>query len=129
MPRGLAVDRDDVRHVVRSRGDDRARCMRDHLLALPLGERLRARGQRDEGRERRDCRGSRLREGRRTMTTTRRSAEAVWTGCLKDGRGHFDTKSKALSAHYSFGTRFAGEPGTNPEELIAAAHASCFSMA
>lgn len=59
-----------------------------------------------------------------------RKASAVWQGGLKDGKGSLTTDSKVLSATpYSFGTRFEGTPGTNPEELIAAAHAGCFSMA
>lgn len=59
-----------------------------------------------------------------------RKASAVWQGGLKDGRGTLTTESKALSGTpYSFGTRFEGVPGTNPEELLGAAHAGCFSMA
>jgi osmotically inducible protein OsmC len=59
-----------------------------------------------------------------------RKASAVWMGGLKDGHGTFTTESKVLSnTPYSFGTRFEASPGTNPEELLAAAHASCFSMA
>ena len=59
-----------------------------------------------------------------------RKASAVWQGGLKDGKGSLTTDSKVLSAApYSFGTRFEGTPGTNPEELLAAAHAGCFSMA
>ena len=59
-----------------------------------------------------------------------RRATAVWQGGLKDGKGTLTTESKALSAiPYSFGTRFEGVPGTNPEELLGAAHAGCFSMA
>ncbi len=59
-----------------------------------------------------------------------RSASAVWRGGLKDGKGVFSTQSGALSGvPYTFRTRFEGDPGTNPEELIAAAHAGCFSMA
>lgn len=59
-----------------------------------------------------------------------RSGSAVWSGGLKDGKGAISTQSGALDAHpYGFGTRFEGVPGTNPEELIAAAHASCFTMA
>ncbi len=57
-------------------------------------------------------------------------ATAVWTGGLRDGQGQLTTPSHALEATpYSFKTRFEGSPGTNPEELIAAAHAGCFSMA
>jgi osmotically inducible protein OsmC len=59
-----------------------------------------------------------------------RKASAVWQGGLKDGKGEFSTSSGVFShVPYSFKTRFEGAPGTNPEELIAAAHASCFSMA
>jgi osmotically inducible protein OsmC len=59
-----------------------------------------------------------------------RKASAAWQGGLKDGKGTLTTDSKALSATpYSFGTRFESTPGTNPEELLAAAHAGCFSMA
>lgn len=60
----------------------------------------------------------------------KRSARAVWNGSLKQGHGTFSTSSGAISdLPYSFKTRFEDAPGTNPEELIAAAHASCFSMA
>jgi len=60
----------------------------------------------------------------------KRSANAVWTGGLKNGKGTMSTESGVLSeAPYSFRTRFEGEKGTNPEELIGAAHAGCFSMA
>ena len=59
-----------------------------------------------------------------------RSGSAVWTGGLKDGKGAISTQSGALDAYpYGFATRFEGMPGSNPEELIAAAHASCFTMA
>jgi osmotically inducible protein OsmC len=59
-----------------------------------------------------------------------RKASAVWLGGLKDGKGSVTTASKVLSeTPYSFGTRFEGASGTNPEELLAAAHAGCFSMA
>ncbi|MCV2449226.1 OsmC family protein [Paracoccus sp. DMF] len=55
---------------------------------------------------------------------------AKWQGGLKDGKGVISTKSGALSDQpYGFNTRFEGKPGTNPEELIGAAHAACFSMA
>ena len=60
----------------------------------------------------------------------KRNATARWTGGLKDGRGTISTDSKVLSdTQYSFSTRFENGLGTNPEELIAAAHAGCFSMA
>ncbi|KAB0268458.1 OsmC family protein [Microvirga brassicacearum] len=59
-----------------------------------------------------------------------RKAKAVWQGTGKDGTGHLTTDSAVLSATpYSFKTRFENEKGTNPEELIAAAHAGCFTMA
>lgn len=55
---------------------------------------------------------------------------AVWTGDLKTGKGAISTESGALSSQpYGFNTRFGDEKGTNPEELIGAAHAACFSMA
>ncbi|MDQ6621472.1 MAG: OsmC family protein [Pseudomonadota bacterium] len=60
----------------------------------------------------------------------KRKANARWSGGLKDGRGTLTTDSKVLSeTQYSFSTRFENGIGTNPEELIAAAHAGCFSMA
>lgn len=59
-----------------------------------------------------------------------RKASAVWRGGLKDGKGTVSASSGVLSnTPYSFTTRFENTPGTNPEELIAAAHAACFSMA
>lgn len=62
------------------------------------------------------------------MTT--RSGSAKYEGFGKDGKGHVSTQSGVLSDNpYGFNTRFGDEPGTNPEELIAAAHASCFTMA
>jgi osmotically inducible protein OsmC len=60
----------------------------------------------------------------------KRSAHAVWNGSLKEGAGTFGVGSGAIQEmKYSFKTRFENAPGTNPEELVAAAHASCFSMA
>jgi osmotically inducible protein OsmC len=60
----------------------------------------------------------------------KRTAHAKWTGGLKDGKGVFDVGSGTIkNQSVTFRTRFESEPGTNPEELIAAAHASCFSMA
>src|ERR1017187_9224246 len=60
----------------------------------------------------------------------KRSASAVWAGSLKDGKGTISTESGVLSqTPYSFSTRFESARGTNPEELVAAAHAGCFSMA
>jgi osmotically inducible protein OsmC len=60
----------------------------------------------------------------------KRKASAVWRGDLKTGRGTISTESTVLrDAQYSFGTRFESGVGTNPEELIGAAHAGCFSMA
>lgn len=60
----------------------------------------------------------------------KRSASAHWQGGLRDGKGSISTDSGVLSeTQYSFGTRFENGKGTNPEELIAAAHAGCFTMA
>lgn len=60
----------------------------------------------------------------------KRSGSAVWNGGLKDGAGTVSTESGVLdAASYSFGKRFGDEKGTNPEELIGAAHAACFTMA
>ncbi len=59
-----------------------------------------------------------------------RKATAAWQGGLKDGKGTLTTESKVLSnTPYSYSTRFEGSPGTNPEELLGAAHAGCFTMA
>lgn len=60
----------------------------------------------------------------------KRTASAKYEGFGKDGKGHVSTQSGVLSDNpYGFNTRFENEPGTNPEELIAAAHAACFTMA
>jgi osmotically inducible protein OsmC len=60
----------------------------------------------------------------------KRKASVVWHGDLKSGRGTISTESTVLKdVQYSFGTRFENGPGTNPEELIGAAHAGCFTMA
>ncbi len=60
----------------------------------------------------------------------KRTASAVWTGGLKDGKGRLSSQSGVLKdTPYGFRMRFEDEPGTNPEELIAAAHAGCFTMA
>lgn len=58
-----------------------------------------------------------------------RNADAVWEGSLKDGRGKIKLGSGAFEGPYSFTSRFEEGAGTNPEELVAAAHAGCFSMA
>ena len=59
----------------------------------------------------------------------RRKATAVWQGTIKEGDGHISTGSTVLNkTQYSFNTRFADGVGTNPEELLAAAHAGCFTM-
>ena len=57
-----------------------------------------------------------------------RTASAVWNGTLKEGAGQMKLGSGAFEGAFSFGTRFEEVPGTNPEELIGAAHAGCFSM-
>jgi osmotically inducible protein OsmC len=60
----------------------------------------------------------------------KKSGRAVWHGGLKDGKGAISTESGALKDYpYGFSSRFEGRPGTNPEELIGAAHAGCFTMA
>jgi osmotically inducible protein OsmC len=60
----------------------------------------------------------------------KRRGSAVWQGGLKDGRGAISTESGALKAYpYGFASRFEGQRGSNPEELIGAAHAACFTMA
>ena len=62
------------------------------------------------------------------MTTT--SGSAKWQGGIKDGKGAISTKSGALNDYpYGFASRFEGKAGSNPEELIGAAHAACFTMA
>ncbi len=59
-----------------------------------------------------------------------RNGSAVWRGGIKDGKGSISTESGALKAYpYGFASRFEGQPGTNPEELLGAAHAGCFTMA
>ena len=62
------------------------------------------------------------------MATTSK-ATAVWEGVLRTGKGHFEAGSGVFRGDYSFPTRFEGAKGSNPEELIAAAHAACLSMA
>jgi len=60
----------------------------------------------------------------------KRTGSAVWQGGIKDGKGAISTQSGALKDYpYGFSSRFEGQPGTNPEELIGAAHAGCFTMA
>lgn len=58
-----------------------------------------------------------------------RHASAVWEGGLRGGKGSFSSESGAIGGAYSFGTRFGEDKGSNPEELLAAADAACFSMA
>jgi osmotically inducible protein OsmC len=58
-----------------------------------------------------------------------RKADAKWEGDLKSGKGNIKLGSGAFDGPYSFGTRFENAPGTNPEELLGAAHAACFTMA
>jgi lipoyl-dependent peroxiredoxin len=63
------------------------------------------------------------------MPTIKRTSQAHWQGDLRDGQGWLKTTSGVLTeTPYSFGTRFEQQPGTNPEELIAAAHAGCYAM-
>jgi len=64
------------------------------------------------------------------MLKINRTASAAWSGGLKDGKGSISTESGALKAYpYGFAARFEGQKGTNPEELLGAAHAGCFTMA
>jgi lipoyl-dependent peroxiredoxin len=64
-----------------------------------------------------------------TPTELVRAASVHWEGDTARGKGSVATESGFVKAGYSFGTRFSGDPGTNPEELLAAAHAACFTMA
>jgi osmotically inducible protein OsmC len=74
--------------------------------------------------------GSAFQEIIRKEKIMQRKASAVWKGGLKDGKGSLSAPGGVLNnTQYSFSTRFENAPGTNPEELIAAAHAGCFSMA
>jgi osmotically inducible protein OsmC len=58
------------------------------------------------------------------------NGSAIWSGGIKDGKGAISTRSGALQEYpYGFASRFEGKPGTNPEELLGAAHAGCFTMA
>lgn len=59
----------------------------------------------------------------------KRTAMVAWKGDIAKGRGSITTESGKINAEYSFGTRFSGDPGTNPEELLGASHAACFTMA
>ncbi len=60
----------------------------------------------------------------------KKTGSAAWQGGIRDGKGSISTESGALKAYpYGFASRFEGQPGTNPEELIGAAHAGCFTMA
>ena len=64
-----------------------------------------------------------------TAEPIRRTATVEWKGDVAHGRGEISTGSGKITASYSFGTRFSGDPGTNPEELLGASHAACFTMA
>jgi lipoyl-dependent peroxiredoxin len=64
-----------------------------------------------------------------TPTDVTRTASVHWEGDIARGKGTVTAESGFVTADYSFGTRFSGDPGTNPEELLAAAHAACFTMA
>jgi osmotically inducible protein OsmC len=67
---------------------------------------------------------------RSSIMKIKKTGSAVWSGGLKDGKGAISTESGALNSHpYGFASRFEGVKGTNPEELIGAAHAGCFTMA
>ncbi|HYZ14832.1 MAG TPA: OsmC family protein [Candidatus Acidoferrum sp.] len=64
-----------------------------------------------------------------TQEDIARTATVHWEGDVAHGKGQITVESGKVSAGYSFGTRFSNEPGTNPEELLGASHAACFSMA
>ena len=64
-----------------------------------------------------------------TPTDVTRTASVHWEGDVARGKGTVTVESGFVTADYSFGTRFSGDPGTNPEELLAASHAACFTMA
>src|SRR5579871_3960250 len=62
--------------------------------------------------------------------TIKKSGSAAWQGGIKDGKGAISTESGALASYpYGFASRFEGQKGSNPEELLGAAHAACFTMA
>jgi lipoyl-dependent peroxiredoxin len=64
------------------------------------------------------------------LTMIKHTGTAIWSGGIKDGKGSMSTESGALdNTPYGFGARFEGGPGSNPEELLGAAHAGCFTMA
>jgi osmotically inducible protein OsmC len=76
------------------------------------------------------CAFKQFESGKRSNTIMQRKASAVWQGDLKSGKGTISTDSGTLKqTQYSFSTRFENGVGTNPEELLAAAHAGCFTMA
>jgi len=83
--------------------------------------------QRASGRKRADGYAD---QGKKEECEMKTHGSAIWQGGLKDGKGAISTKSGALKDYpYGFASRFEGKPGTNPEELIGAAHAGCFTMA
>src|SRR4051812_6676153 len=94
---------------------------------------------RSAGREHCFCSSHRSRSGPTSWTNLKfkenamkivRTGSAAWSGGIKDGKGSISTESGALQAYpYGFASRFEGQPGSNPEELIAAAHSACFTMA
>src|SRR5678815_2400839 len=72
----------------------------------------------------------RRRNAERNFMKIQRSGSAQWSGGIKDGKGSISTESGALKSYpYGFASRFEGKPGSNPEELLGAAHAACFTMA
>src|SRR3954471_3113413 len=76
-----------------------------------------------------DCRANQTNNNQRRQTMATRTGSAVWDGTLKEGRGTMKLGSGAFDGPYSFSSRFEEGTGTNPEELIGAAEAGCFSMA
>jgi osmotically inducible protein OsmC len=66
----------------------------------------------------------------RSIMSIQKTGSAAWSGGIKDGKGSISTETGALKAYpYGFSSRFEGKPGSNPEELLGAAHAACFTMA
>jgi osmotically inducible protein OsmC len=83
----------------------------------------------DRPGSRNPSRGRGLLDGMHVPEDIARTAAVKWDGDVAKGHGTITTGSGKVSADYSFGTRFSGEPGTNPEELLAASYAACFTMA
>lgn len=144
----MECERDRLRYLETERGDDAARCFAERTMACyrsavvrrsaPAGEpahRVRLIGAYSYLKHylrarRRDAGAGQSTPASLSGGTMKRNATAVWQGGLKEGSGTVSTQSGTVAgAGYSFGTRFEQGEGTNPEELLAAAHAGCYSMA